>query len=89
MPQGSYVNDISKQKEMDQEQVRVTLSGNQRIFSGVLQEGVLREAAPHPVYVTRHCLLRAMCPKPVHRSSWPFCGLLHSEDVCPWVLRLQ
>lgn len=55
MPQGSYMNDISEQKEMDQEQLRVTLSGNQRVFSGVLQEGVLREAVPHPVYVTQAC----------------------------------
>lgn len=29
MPQGGYMNDISRQREMDQEQLRVTLSGNQ------------------------------------------------------------
>lgn len=42
-PQGSYMNDTSRQREMDQEQLRVTLSGNQRALSGALQEGVLRE----------------------------------------------
>lgn len=39
-----YINDIIRQMKMDQKQLRVTLSGNQRVLSGVLQEGVLREA---------------------------------------------
>lgn len=58
MTQGGYINDIIRQRELDQEQQRVTASGSQRALSGVLQEGVLREAvsngqhaAPYPVCV--------------------------------------
>lgn len=38
MTQGGYIKDIIKQRELDQEQQRVTPSGSQRALSGVLQE---------------------------------------------------
>lgn len=42
---------------MDQEQLRVILSGNQRALSGVLQEGVLREALRNGLSPSRFFLI--------------------------------
>lgn len=41
---GGYISDMIRQRELDQEQLRITMSGSQRTLSGVLQEGVLKEA---------------------------------------------